>query len=223
MTTSESSTMWVCAEGTNGVGKTHLLTALAGRLGRRCRLMAELTDVEGEHVPAQVISALSAGQSFLRTGHPRTETFALMALKVREHELVTQMDAPPEIVLEDRGMDTVALYQAAILLGPDVDDDDTWMLAQQIHATASAWRPKPGLVLLILDDLDTCFRRYTERVGHPMSTDEQHLVARATRLYQRQAEHEPERFRVVHRAGRDEHDVLDEMEHLVLTEVGERR
>lgn len=223
MTAAEETTTWVCAEGPNGVGKTHLLAALADRLGRRCRLLTELTDAEGEHVPAQVISALSTGESFLRTGHPRTETFALIALKVREYELVTQMATPPEIVLEDRGIDTTALYQAAILLGPDADDEDTWALAQQIHATAAAWRPKPDLVLLILDDFDTCLHRYAERVGRPMAADEQHLVTRALRLYLRQAEHEPDRFRIVHRAGRDEQDVLDEMEHLVLTGIGEHR
>lgn len=223
MTAIEQRTTWVTAEGPNGVGKTYLLAGLADRFDRRCRLLTELTDSAGEHVPAQVISALSSGKSFLRTGHPRTETFALMALKVREHELVAQMAAQPEIVLEDRGMDTVALYQAAILAGPGASDDDTWALAQQIHATAAVWRPKPDLVLLILDNLDTCLRRYAERVGAPMAADEQHLVTRATRLYLRQAEHEPDRFRIVHRAGRDEQDVLDEMEHLVLTEIGESR
>ncbi len=223
MTAVAPSTTWVCAEGPNGVGKTRLLSGLADRLGERCRLLTELTDAEGEHVPAQVISALSTGKSFLRTGHPRTETFALIALKVREYEVVNQMAAPPRIVLEDRGIDTTALYQAAILLGPDASDEDTWALAQQIHATAAAWRPKPELVLLILDDLDACLRRYAKRVGYPMATDEQHLVTRATRLYLHQADHEPERFRVVHRAGRDEQDVLDEMEHLVLTGIGERR
>lgn len=222
MTRTESLTTWVCAEGPNGVGKTYLLAALAERLGSRCSLMAELTDVEGEHVPAQVIGALSSGKSFLRTGHPRTETFALMALKVREHELVSGMTTPPEIVLEDRGMDTVALYQAAILAGESASDDATWALAHQIHATAAAWRPMPNLVLLILDDLGACLRRYAERVGSPMAAAEQHLVTRATRLYLRQAEHEPERFRVVHRAGRTEQDVLDEMEHLVLAGIGER-
>jgi dTMP kinase len=223
MTTTEPTTTWICAEGPNGVGKTHLLAALADRLGQRCRLLTELTDAEGEHVPAQVISALSTGKSFLRTGRPRTETFALIALKVREYELVNQMTTPPRIVLEDRGVDTTALCQAAILLGPDAGDDDTWALAQQIHATAEAWRPKPDLVLLILDDLDACLRRYAERVGRPMTADERHLVTRAAQLYQRQADHEPERFRVVHRTGRDEQDVLDEMEHLVLAEIGERR
>jgi dTMP kinase len=218
-----TATTWVTAEGPNGVGKTYLLAALARRLGDRCRLLSELTDAEGEHVPAQVIAALSTGGSFLRTGHPRTETFALMALKVREHELVTGLATAPRIVLEDRGMDTVALYQAAILAGENATDADVWALAQRIHATAAAWRPRPGLVLLILDDLQACLRRYAERVGRPMTEDEQRLVTRVLRLYLRQAEHEPHRFRLVHRAGRAEADVLDEMEHLVLAHGGDRR
>jgi dTMP kinase len=222
MSTSVPTTRWVGIEGPNGAGKTHLTRALAARLGPRCQVLAELTDTEGEHVAAQVISALSAGGSFLRTGHPLTETFALMALKVREYELVTQMATPPPILMEDRGIDTVALYQAAILLGPDVTDDDTWSLAQQIHATAAMWRPLPELTLLVLDDIDHCLRRYAEREGTPMTDEEQHLVTRVARLYQRQAEHEPDRIRIVHRAGRSEHDILAEMEHLVLTETGER-
>lgn len=223
MITNIATTCWVSIEGVNGVGKTHLTRALAARIGPRCQVLAELTDAEGEHVPAQVISALSRGGSFLRTGHPLTETFALMALKVREYELVTQLATPPPIVLEDRGIDTVALYQAAILLGPDAsDDDDTWALAQQIHSTVAMWRPAPELTLLVTDDIDNCLDRYTKREGAPMTDEEQHLVTRVARLYERQAEHEPERFRIVHRAGRSEDDVVAEMEHLVLTGTGER-
>jgi dTMP kinase len=136
------------------------------------------------------------------------------------------MVAPPKIVLEDRGIDTIALYQAAILFGPDVDDQGTWELAQQIHATAEFWRPKPDLVRLILDDLDdldACQRRYAERVGRPMAADARHLVTRVARLYQRQADHEPERFRIVHRTGRTEQDVLGELAQLVLEGIGEHR
>lgn len=222
-TTTGSGTVWVCAEGPNGVGKTRLLGGLASRLTGRCRLVTELTDAGGVDVAAQVISALSTGESFLRTGHPLTETFALIALKVREHELVRQMTTPPEVVLEDRGIDTTALYQAAILLGPDADDQATWELAQQIYATAECWRPKPDLVLLILDDFDTCRRRYADRVGHPMTNDERRLIARVTRLYRRQAAHEPDRFTIVHRAGRSEQHVLDELEQLVLDQIGARQ
>ncbi|MGH3916109.1 MAG: hypothetical protein ACRDTC_22280, partial [Pseudonocardiaceae bacterium] len=59
-----TTTTWVCIEGPNGVGKTHLLRALATRLGPRCQLLTELTDAEGDHVSAQVIKALSIGKSF---------------------------------------------------------------------------------------------------------------------------------------------------------------
>jgi dTMP kinase len=222
MSTSVATTRWVGIEGPNGAGKTHLTRALAARLGPGCQVLAELTDAEGEHVAAQVINALSTRGSFLRTGHPLTETFALLALKVREYELVTQMATAPPIVLEDRGLDTVALYQAAILLGPDATDADTWSLAQQIHATAAMWRPPPELTLLVLDDITHCLRRYAEREGAPMTEEEQHLLTRVARLYQRLAEHEPDRIRIVHRAGRSEHDILAEMEHLVLTGTGVR-
>lgn len=213
-------TVWVSVEGPNGAGKTHLITALAARLGPEARLLSELTDLDGQTLPAQVIGALAAGASFLRTGHPLTETFALLALKVREHELVTGLPDPPPIVLEDRGVDTVAMYQAAILCGPAADDEQVWRLAQQIYAAAAMWRPAPQLTLLILDDLNVCACRYAEREGHPLTSDEYTLVAQALRLYRRQAEQEPTRFRIVDRTGRDTTDVLAELEHHVHTAAG---
>ncbi|MGH3811434.1 MAG: dTMP kinase [Pseudonocardiaceae bacterium] len=214
-------TRWVSVEGPNGVGKTHLTRALAARLGPDCQLLTELTDAQGEHVAAQVIGALStAGDAFLRTGHPLTETFALLALKVREHELVTQMLARPAMVLEDRGVDTVAIYQAAIMLGEHGTEEQTWTLAQQIYQTAAQWRPIPDLTLLITDDLDNCWRRWAEREGIPLTGEQQRLVSRVAGLYCRQAAHEPERFRIVARAGRDEDEILTEMAHLVLAVKG---
>lgn len=57
------------------------------------------------------------------------------------------------------------------------------------------WRPAPELTLLVLDDINHCLRRYAEREGAPMTDEEQHLVTRVARLYQRQAEHEPDRIR----------------------------
>lgn len=221
MSTTSNGPRWVCVEGPNGVGKTHLARALAARLGPGCQLLTELTDARGEHVPGQVIGALSAADdAFLRTGHPLTETFALLALKVREHELVMQMTAPPTVVLADRGVDTVAIYQAAVILGEHATEDETWMLAQQIYQMAVQWRPDPDLTLLITDDLDNCWRRWAKREGTPLTSEQQRLVSRIARLYHRQAAHEPERFRVVARAGRDEDEIVTEMAYHVLVAGG---
>src|ERR1700754_3519943 len=78
---------WVSVEGLNGVGKTYLTRLLAARLGPTCRLVSELTDHHPDGFTGRVIAALSRpGSTFLRTGHPLTETFALLALKVYEPE-----------------------------------------------------------------------------------------------------------------------------------------
>jgi dTMP kinase len=78
------SRLWVTLESVEGVGKTYLARRLAQQLGPGCTLLSELTDQDAEGLPGQVITALSrAGDVFLRTGHPLTETFALLALKVR--------------------------------------------------------------------------------------------------------------------------------------------
>jgi dTMP kinase len=130
------------------------------------------------------------------------------------------MLAPPAMVLEDRGIDTVALYQAAIILGEHATEDETWTLAQQVYQTATQWRPVSDLTLLITDDLENCWRRWTEREGTPLTGEQQHLVSRVAGLYHRQAAHEPERFRIVARAGRDQDEIIAEMERLVVAVGG---
>lgn len=47
-------------------------------------------------------------------------------------------------------------------------------------------------------------------------------MRRVARLYRRQAAYEPERFRIVARSGRDEDEIVAEMEHLILAAAGGR-
>ena len=60
---------WVTVEGINGVGKTRLARRLAQQLGRRCRLVSELTDPGGDPLPGQVILALVRHPSSAVRGH----------------------------------------------------------------------------------------------------------------------------------------------------------
>ncbi|MGH8902239.1 MAG: dTMP kinase [Egibacteraceae bacterium] len=202
---------WITVEGIEGVGKTYLARRLAQRLGQRCVLVEELTDLSGGSLPGRVIAALSsAGDAFLRTGHPLTETFALLALKVREYEHMQLVGLAAGIVLEDRGVDTVALYQAAILTG-EVSLEQTHALAQRIYAAAARWRPLPDLTILLVDDADACLSRFECRVGSPLSARDRALVGRVEQLYVHQAAREPKRFLTVDRAVRPEDEILDEL------------
>ncbi|MGH3922052.1 MAG: dTMP kinase [Pseudonocardiaceae bacterium] len=217
---------WITVEGIEGVGKTYLARRLAQRLGQRCVLVEELTDLAGGNLPGRVIAALSsAGDAFLRTGHPLTETFALLALKVREYEHVQAAPGlDTGIVLEDRGIDTVALDHAAILAG-EASLEQTHALAQRIYAAAARWRPLPDLTILLVDDLDACLDRFERRLGSALSAPDRALVGRVDQLYARQVAREPKRLLPVDRAGRTEGDVLDELYQVCVSRscAGEQR
>jgi dTMP kinase len=221
MTTTAARPPWVTVEGLNGVGKTFLAGRLATRLGDGCRLISELTDLGTGQLSGQIVAALSRPSgTFLRTGHPLTETFALLALKVFEYERMNCDHCAASIVVEDRGVDTVAVYQAAIH-APDQPIEAQTELISRVHETAAPWRPDPDLTLLLLDDFDTCLARYAARLGAPVSAADRRLLATVAQLYIVLANAEPDRIKVVDRAGRSEQDILTEMEaHCRILRIG---
>lgn len=209
-----SAPCWISVEGINGVGKTYLTRRVADRLGSRCVHLAELTDHQPDQLPGRIITAMTgAGGTFLRTGHPLTETLALIALKVRDYEHVQCVPDPRvDLVLEDRGIDTVAMYQAAILAGPAASIPQTLDVAHQVDRTAAAWRPPPHRTVLLTDDLDTCLRRFAARIGEPVCPPDQALITQVHQLYLARVAANPGRFVVIDRAGRTEAQVVDDLE-----------
>jgi dTMP kinase len=205
--------VWVTVEGIEGVGKSHLVSKLADRLGGRCAVVAEITEQSGTSMPGRVISALYAAvDPFLRTGHPAAETLALIALKIREHELVRRRPGPgAEIVLEDRGIDTVAVYQALIIAGVRARIEEILPLMRRIYATAAHWRPLPDLTLLVVDDLNACIGRFQARLGRSLPPRDLALIGRANEIYTHLASCEPTRFVIIDRVGRSEPEAVDRM------------
>jgi dTMP kinase len=82
---------------------------------------------------------------------PSAETLALPALKIHTYENARARPDAPELVLEDRGVDTGALDQAAILTGAGAPLTET--LADRVYAMAGRWRPAPHRIVLLVDDL----------------------------------------------------------------------
>jgi dTMP kinase len=214
--------LWVSVEGINGVGKTTAARALAAGLGERCLLLDEVTDQAGDTLTGRVISALAAQDDVcLRTGHPVVETLALLALKIREAERLADLPTVPEVVIEDRGVDTVAVYQAAILCA-QVPEADPAHVARHVLSTMSRWRPLPDATVLLTGDRQVCTRRFADRIGRTLAPRDVRVIEQADALYAGLAAAEPDRYTVIDTAGRPAEAVADEVGAVVQDLVKQR-
>ncbi|GAA2718505.1 MULTISPECIES: thymidylate kinase [Streptomyces] len=190
--------LWVSVEGINGVGKTTGVRAAAASLGARCLRLDELTDQAADTLPGRVIAALaSGGDVCLRTGHPVVETLALLALKFREVERLTpsQLDGV-DVIIEDRGVDSVAVCQGAILHA-EHRATPARTVAEQILATARQWRTMPDATLLLTGAREVCTARFAARIGRTLPASAVEVIEQTDQLYRELAAAEPDRFTVI--------------------------
>jgi dTMP kinase len=198
ITSVQAGPLRVSVEGINGVGKTSAAQKAAALLGARGVLLDELTDQVNDVLPSRVIATLSGtGDPFLRTGHPVVETLALLALQVRKTERLTgQHLAGVDVILEDRGVDSVAVYQAAILCSayPAARPEQ---VARRILADARRWCVLPDKTLLLTGDPEVCTQRFGHRIERPLSAQDAHLITEIDRLYRVMADDDPQRYIVL--------------------------
>lgn len=197
----------VSVEGINGTGKTSAVRRAAAMLGPRCLLLGELTDQPGDTLPGQVIAALATGNDpFLRTGHPAAETLALLALQVRKAERLNgQALAGVDVIVEDRGIDTVAVYQAVILCGR-CPGESPEAVAEHVLSAARCWHPLPDATILLAGDLRTCARRFASRTGHPLTPADVQVMEQIDALYRAMAARDPRRYAVLDVAGKTQEE-----------------
>jgi dTMP kinase len=194
--------LWVSVEGINGVGKTTAARAVAAALGARCLLLDELTDQVTDSLPRRVIAALAAGGDLcLRTGHPVAETLALLALKTREVERLAAVDlAETDVILEDRGLDSVAVCQAAVLAA-HYGEADPAQLARYVLSSARAWCRLPDATLLLTGDRTICTDRFAARIGRTLAARDMDVICLAGSLYRELAAQEPNRYTLIDTTG----------------------
>jgi dTMP kinase len=215
----ESTGLLVSLEGISGSGKTYLANRLRMSLdSATTAFVSELSDRRDGGVDRRIIEVLHhKGDRFCRLGMPVSETFLLLALKMADYEThIAEQLRRGHVVVEDRSIDTVAVYQA-VVLAPD-NPQMQLELAQKIFTLAAGWRRPPDVTFLLADDFETCVTRAETREQPAFNLDERRLLQGVSSLYAQYALQQGERVILLDRRLLDEQSILSRM----TAEIGRR-
>lgn len=193
--TSAHESILISFEGISGCGKTYFIGKLHTALkDLPTTSVQEVTDRRGDGLDLRILSLLSTSQDrFFRTGAPLTETFLLLALKMYDFEAcIAPLLAQGGMVIEDRSIDTIAVYQA-LLLWPQ--QQERWLTtAHLLYEQAAQWRRPPDITFLLEDDFHTALARAQQRSGRRFNQDEVTVLQHAAALYDAYAAHYQQRI-----------------------------
>jgi len=204
-------------EGISGTGKSYFVSKLRNELQDiPARFLPELSDRTGDGMDRKIIAALrQTNDQFLRTGLPRTETFLLLALKIFDYEnTIANSLKRGEMVIEDRSIDSIAVYQSIMLCSNN--GDQMLKTANEIYELVSHWRQPPDITFLIQDDFQTAVRRAETRQKRPFTSDELGILRRASNLYSEYATFHKQRIVPLDRRRMNDARILDEMKQSLL-------
>lgn len=185
METAPREGLLVSLEGISGCGKTYLSAKLHAALKEfPTTCVQEIAERRGDGLDLRIIALLHHSQDrFFRMGAPLTETFLLQALKMYDFEaLIAPVLTQGSVVIEDRSLDTIAVYQA-LMLWPQ--QQERWLgTAQTLYEQAAHWRRPPDVTFLLEDDFDTALARAQQRSTRRFNVDEVTVLRHAAGLYE---------------------------------------
>jgi dTMP kinase len=157
------------------------------------------------------------GDPFLRTGHPVVETLALLALQVRKAERLAERDlAGVEVIIEDRGVDSVAVYQAAIRCS-QYSEASPEAVVRHVLSGIRRWRAFPDVTILLTGDPTVCAARFADRIGHPLAPPDVRVIEQVDALYRAVAADDPGRYTLVDVGDLSPQDTAAAVEDIVTT------
>ncbi|MFI1259285.1 hypothetical protein ACH4U6_37150 [Streptomyces netropsis] len=113
-------------------------------------------------------------------------------------------------MIEDRGVDSVAVYQA-VILSAQAPGADPAQVARHVLRTVAPWRPLPDATVLLTGDREVCTQRFADRLGRSLAPGDLRVIEQADALYLGLAAAEPDRYAVIDTAGQPAEAVADEL------------
>ncbi len=213
----------VSLEGVSGCGKSFLLTLLREELQEALvTVIEEIEDRQGRGFDLDILSLLrKSGDRFFRSGYPRADTLLLLALLAHD----TQRSIEPalasgQIVLADRSIDTVAVYQA-LIMHPVAPEETVLAEAHRLYTLACQWHHVPDVTFLLTDDFTTTAQRAQERSAETYQPEEMALLRRAYLLYDCYAQAHADRIIRLDRRVLDNDAIIAQMKTTILTKYAQ--
>lgn len=213
----------ISLEGVSGCGKSFLLTLLREELQEALvTVIEEIEDRQGHGFDLDLLSLLrKSGDRFFRSGYPRADTLLLLALLAHDtQQYIEPALASGQIVLEDRSVDTVAVYQA-LIMHPVAPEETVLTEASRLYTLACQWHHLPDLTFLLIDDFTTTAQRAQERSAEAYQPEEMALLRRAYLLYDRYAQAHADRIIRLDRRVLDNDAIIAQMKTTILAKYAE--
>lgn len=208
---------YICFEGVSGSGKTYLFNSLKEKY--KCNpnyiFLSEIFDEEYYGLDKLIFSALyHTGNRFFDMGIPLTETMLLLTKKMYQYEsaLINYIEEG-KIIIQDRGIDTVAIYQSILILRKYNLGMSSVELVEHIHKFIDHFLPIPDITILLAGDLKKATKRAETRDGIPYNESERELLKNAEKVYLEYANKHSERFIIIDISNKASEEILNIIEH----------
>ena len=180
----------------SGTGKTFYREQLEKSIKNRDDVLfvKEIFNEAQEGLNKKIFSALyHTKDRFFNMGVPLTETMLLLSRSMYKYEsTIKKALESGKTVIEDRSIDTIALYQAILIA--QKNGGNPLEIAEKIYSFAGSFRRLPEKTFLLYGNPDLAISRAEKRDGIPYKPDEAKLLKAVDKFYLIYADIHPERF-----------------------------
>lgn len=216
----------ISLEGISGTGKSHFGKLAVKHLqdsGYKVLFVNDLMKYEENDLGKRIIDILSStNDKFFRIGFPIIESMLLSSVKLYEMEewIKPALDSG-YIVIEDRSVDTVAIY-SAILINKKHPERDIFETYKTLYANWQEWNIIPDSTIYIKGSFEDAIRRSEERNGEQYKADELELLKKASVMYDAISRQYKQRIEVIDTDGLRSEDIVEKIETLCLKHANEK-
>lgn len=204
-------------EGISGTGKTFYRKQLEKNISNKENILfiKEIFNEAQEGLNKKIFSALYHTEDrFFDMGVPLTETMLLLSRSMYKYEsTIRQALEDGKTVIEDRSIDTIALYQAILIA--QKNGGNPLEIAEKIYSFAGSFRQLPQKTFLLYGNSDLAIRRAEKRDGMRYKPDEIKLLKTVDKFYSIYADIHPERFIKLDISKADSEQIVRRMQNVI--------